>query len=47
MKGFWTYFSKAFKDGGKIRKKIHRTLKLQSYLEIVERFFAEDAQWIK
>ena len=45
MKGFWTYFSKAFKDGSKIRKKIHRTLKLQSYLEIVERFFEEDAEW--
>ena len=39
MKGFWTYFSQAFKDGRKIRKKVHRTLKLQRYLEIVERFF--------
>jgi len=45
MKGFWTYFSQAFKDGHKIRKKIHRTLKLQRYLEIVERFFEEDAEW--
>jgi len=47
MKGFWTYFSQAFKDGRKIRKKIHRTLKLPRYLEIVERFFEEDAEWIK
>ena len=45
MKGFWTYFSQAFKDSRKIRKKIHRTLKLQRYLEIVERFFEEDAEW--
>jgi tRNA-dihydrouridine synthase len=45
MKGFWTYFSQAFKDGRKIRKKIHRTLKLPRYLEIVERFFEEEAQW--
>jgi len=45
MKGFWTYFSQSFKDGPKIRKKVHRTLKLQRYLEIVERFFEEDAQW--
>jgi tRNA-dihydrouridine synthase len=45
MKGFWTYFSQAFADGGKIRKKVHRTLKLKRYLEIVERFFEEDAQW--
>ena len=47
MKGFWTYFSQAFADGRKIRKKIHRTLKLQRYLEIVDRFFDEDAQWKK
>ena len=46
MKGFWTYFSQSFKDGGKIRKKIHRSLKLQRYLDIVERFFNEDAKWI-
>jgi len=45
MKGFWTYFSQAFKDGRKIRKRIHRTLKLQRYLEIVERFFEKGAVW--
>jgi len=47
MKGFWTYFSQAFKDGRKIRKKIHGTLKLPRYLEIVDRFFKEDARWDK
>lgn len=47
MKGFWSYFSQAFKEGRKIRKKIHRTLKLQRYLEIVERIFEEDAEWGK
>jgi tRNA-dihydrouridine synthase len=47
MKGFWTYFSQAFKNGRKIRKKVHRTLKLPRYLEIVERFFEEEAEWIK
>ena len=47
MKGFWTYFSQAFKDGRKIRKKIHRSLKLPRYLQIVERFFEEEAEWIK
>jgi len=45
MKGFWTYFSQSFKDGRNIRKKVHRTLKLQSYLDIVERFFKEEAEW--
>ncbi len=45
MKGFWTYFSQAFKDGRKIRKKIHRTLKLPRYIEIIERFFEEEAEW--
>jgi len=45
MKGFWTYFSQAFKDGRNIKKKIHRTRKLDRYLEIVERFFEEEAFW--
>jgi len=45
MKGFWTYFSRSFKDSHKIKKKIHRTRNLNHYLEIVERFFEEDAQW--
>ena len=47
MKGFWSYFSQTFKGSRKIRKKVHRTLKLQRYLEIVERFFEEDAEWRK
>ena len=45
MKGFWTYFSQSFEDGRKIRKKVHRTLKLHRYLEIVEHFFEHDAKW--
>ena len=47
MKGFWFYFSQAFEDGHKIRKKVHRSLKLDRYLEIVDRFFEEDAEWDK
>ena len=46
MKGFWTYFSRSFKDSRQIKKKIHRTQKLDRYLKIVDRFFEEDAQWI-
>ena len=45
MKGFWTYFSRSFKDRRQIIKKIHRTQKLEHYLKIVDRFFEEDAQW--
>jgi tRNA-dihydrouridine synthase B len=45
MKGLWTYFSRSFKDSHKIKKKIHRTQNLNRYLEIVERFFEEEAQW--
>lgn len=45
MKGFWTYFSQSFKDGHKVKKKIHRTPKLERYLKIVDRFFEEGAQW--
>ena len=46
MKGYWTYFSRAFKDGRKIKKKIHRTHKLDRYVDIVERFFEAEAQWV-
>lgn len=45
MKGFWTYFSKSFQNSRKIEKKIHRTQKLNRYLEIVDRFFLKEAQW--
>jgi tRNA-dihydrouridine synthase B len=45
MKGFWTYFSKSFQNSHKIAKKVHRTQKMPRYLEIVERFFTEEAQW--
>ena len=45
MKGFWTYFSRSFQNSRKIAKKVHRTQKLHRYLEIVDRFFREEAQW--
>jgi len=45
MKGFWTYFSRSFKNSRKIQKKIHRTQKLDRYLKIVNRFFEEEAKW--
>ena len=47
MKGFWTYFSQSFKNGHIIKKKIHRTPKLDRYLKIVDRFFKEGAEWIR
>ena len=45
MKGFWKYFSKAFSDGRRIEKKVHRTHRLDRYTEIVNRFFEDDADW--
>jgi len=45
MKGFWTYFSKSFQNSRKITKKVHRTQKMHHYMKIVDRFFAEEAQW--
>ena len=45
MKGFWTYFSKSFQNGRKIAKKIHRTQTLHRYMQIVDRFLAEEAHW--
>ena len=45
MKGFWKYFSKAFADSRRIEKKVHRTHRLDRYVEIVEHYFKEDAEW--
>jgi tRNA-dihydrouridine synthase len=45
MKGFWTYFSKSFQNSRNIAKKIHRTQQIHHYIKIVDRFFAEEAQW--
>jgi tRNA-dihydrouridine synthase len=45
MKGFWTYFAGAFKNGSDIGKRIHRTATLPGYLNRVERFFAEEGVW--
>jgi tRNA-dihydrouridine synthase B len=45
MKGFWTYFAGAFKNGQDLGKRIHRTFTLPRYLDTVERFFAEEASW--
>jgi tRNA-dihydrouridine synthase B len=45
MKGFWTYFACAFTNGGEVGRQIHHTFNLPRYLEIVERFFREDATW--
>lgn len=45
MKGFWTYFAGAFSGGRQLEKQIHHTFSLPRYLDIVERFFREEAQW--
>lgn len=45
MKGFWTYFTAAFTNGREMEKRVHRTFNLSRYLEIVARFFKEDAEW--
>ncbi|MFO7707632.1 MAG: tRNA-dihydrouridine synthase family protein [Desulfobacterales bacterium] len=47
MKGFWTYFPAHFRGGAAIRKQVHRTFHLPRYLEVVSRFFEEDAEWVE
>ena len=46
MKGFWTYFGVHFKGGAALSKRIHRTFHLPGYLDVVSRFFEEDAEWV-
>jgi tRNA-dihydrouridine synthase len=47
MKGFWTYFAVNFRNGEMTGKQIHRAHQLSRYLDIVERFFAEGAEWVE
>jgi tRNA-dihydrouridine synthase len=41
MKGFWKYFSLAFRDGDRIARRIHRSRHLARYREIVAAFWQE------
>lgn len=45
MKGLWKYFHVPFADGESIRKKIHKTQKIEVYESSVKRFFETEAQW--
>jgi tRNA-dihydrouridine synthase len=45
MKGFWKYFSLAFRDGDRIARKIHRSRHLTRYREIVAAFWQEEPRW--
>ncbi len=45
MKGFWKYFHIPFENGERIRKKIHKTQKIEVYDASVKRFFEAEARW--
>jgi tRNA-dihydrouridine synthase B len=39
MKGLWRYFSEGFENGRDIRKRIHKTTRIDHYMDEVQRFF--------
>lgn len=45
MKGYWAYFSYAFKDGARLLKKIRKTQRLERYRQLVDHFFENEASW--
>src|SRR5512139_904023 len=47
MKGYWTYFAAPFTEGAALAHQIHRTFHLARYVDTVERFFQEEAEWRK
>ena len=47
MKGYWGYFYQSFENGAHILKKIRKTQKADHYHDLVEQFFAKDAQWCR
>jgi tRNA-dihydrouridine synthase len=46
MKGFWKYFAGAFTDARDIERRVHRCHHLPQYVDIVERFLGEEAEWM-
>lgn len=47
MKGYWSFFYLSFQDGHKVFKKIKKINKLDKFIATLDRFFDEDAVWIK
>jgi tRNA-dihydrouridine synthase B len=39
MKGLWRYFSEGFESGREIRKQIHKSTRIDPYLDVVQRYF--------
>jgi len=39
MKGLWRYLSEGFENGRDIRKKIHKSTRIEHYLDVVQRYF--------
>lgn len=40
MKGLWRYFSEGFENGRELRKRIHKTARIDHYLDVVRHYFA-------
>jgi tRNA-dihydrouridine synthase B len=40
MKGLWRYFSEGFENGRELRKRIHKTTRIEHYLDVVQHYFA-------
>jgi tRNA-dihydrouridine synthase B len=39
MKGLWRYFSEGFENGQELRKRIHKTARIEHYLDVVQHHF--------
>ena len=44
MKGLWRYFSKGFQDGRDIRKRLHKSQKVEQFLSEVDCFWEQQAR---
>jgi tRNA-dihydrouridine synthase B len=42
MKGLWRYFSEGFEDGRVMRKRIHKTTRIEHYLDVVQHCFDDN-----
>lgn len=45
MKGYWNYFACAFQQGERLLRKIRKAQRAEAYRQVVDGFFASEAQW--
>ena len=46
MKGYWSFFYLSFRNGKKLYKKIKKAKNMDHFLDLLNRFFDDEAEWL-